>query len=300
MRSNQITKLLGALVILFAIAFFSGAFDEAPSTIDVPSIRVDTDNAVRIDVITPLHTVVVEKTAAGWKMLEPLEWTADETAISTFLNELKELKLKTVVAITPDRYERYGVDSTAYVIIVDDGAGRHELTMGPNGPDFSTVYMRVSGDERVFTASPRLSIPLSVARWRDKRMLSIPSGSVEGATIISPEESYSLSRDPSTGEWSLEQEGTTSVADSTKISRWLERFVLLRADGFVGDDTGSNAPTHSINFELADGSAFRIEAIEEERRFVLTMEPTDGAVYYLNSARAAPLFASSEGFNSSE
>ena len=53
MGSNQLLKLLSVLAALVVIAYVSGAFDEAPSTIDVPEFDIQADQITSIEVITP-------------------------------------------------------------------------------------------------------------------------------------------------------------------------------------------------------------------------------------------------------
>lgn len=300
MASNQIVKLLGVLFLVIGIAYFSGAFEEAPSTMDLPVVQVDIAAVNRIEIISPLHTVVTEKTASAWQMTQPVQWPADTLAISTFLDQLTELRLKSVVAISPDRYERYGVDSSAYVIRLTEGNVEHEITMSPNGPEFSTVYIRIGGDERVFTASPRLSIPYAVALWRDKRILSLAPVSVLSATVSTPDELYTVLRTSSGKGWVIRQSGSNTPSDSVAVSRWLTRFMSLKVDGFLDEDTEYADPTHFIEFQLVDGTSLRLDATREESRFVLTKGPGDDTIYYLIASRAEPLFPSSETLLKSE
>jgi hypothetical protein len=300
MQANQLAKLLGALAILFGIAYFSGAFNDAPTTIELPSVQISTSDVDRIEVITPAHTVIVEKSSGEWIMKEPVARRADSTAIVRFLGELDRLTFNSVVALSPDRYERYGVDSTAFVTKVDDGTGVHVITMSPNGPNFSTVYMRVDDDERVFSASPRLSLPLSVALWRDKKIVDVPSLSVLRATVVTPDEEYSLSRDTEAGGWTLSHEGSTTRADSTALASWFARMSPLKGDGFVDEESFSAEPTHSVRLEIVDGTSLMLSAIKEESRFLLKMEPSEGEVYFMYASRANPLFPSSDSFIPSE
>ena len=300
MASNQIIKLVGALIVLLAIAWVSGAFESAPSTVDVPDLHVDTANIHRIEVVTPAHTVVVEHTGPLWQMTEPLAWPADSVAVRQFLREVGDLAFDRVVAISPDRYSRYGVDSTGYTIRFNDGSADYELVMSPNGPDYNTVYLRLGGDERVFSGSPRLSIPLSLSRWRDRSMIAIPAVAIEAATVITPEEMYVLSRDTDAGTWQVDRSGASAPADSASASQWINRFRQVAADGFVTASPDTISMTHTLEFRLVDGSTLHLDARREETRYLLLLDRTPETVYYVNKSRGDALFASASSLMPAE
>ncbi len=300
MGSIQIAKLLAVLAVLMGVAYASGAFDNAPSTIDVPVLEISTEGIDRIEVVTPLRTVVVEKSSGTWRMRDPVEWAADGGSISRFLSQLSELHLESVVSISEDRYDRYGVDSTAYVIKVNDGKEDYELVMSPKGPTQTSVYMRVNNDIRVFLASPRLAIPLSVSSWRDKLIASIPASSVVRASVTSPEESYALVRGAETGKWTIESTGSSIAADSLKTMRWLNRFRRFSADGFVADPIEEASPTHTLFFEVEDGSSIKLNIYKEKSRMVVSLDPDNGTLFYVLGSRESFVLPSSSSFEVSE
>ena len=296
MGSNQISKLLAVLAALIGVAYFSGAFEQAPSTIDVPALNIETSSINKIEVITPRHTVIVDKASGTWQMTQPIEWPADTVAIRSFLNQLSRLQLETVVSVSAARHERYEVDSTAYTVKVNDGQDDYELILSPRGPSQTVGYMRLAGDDRVFAASPRLPLPLALHIWRDKTIAIIPSQQVTHATIERPEESYSLDRSQDGAEWTLNMNGESAQATTTAVMSWLSRFNNLKADGFVTELPVDAVQTHAVSFTLNDNTSIKLNIFHEESRFLVTLEPENGRVYYLRESSDPQVFPESATF----
>ena len=288
MQQRKILILLIILVVLLGVAWLSGTFDSAPSTIDAPEIELEAGLIDRIEITRAEETFVLEKSEGTWELVSPVAALADSITVSSLVRNLGDLEIESVVSSNPDRYGNYGVDSTGSEILVHMGNTMHRLVLSGQGPDFSSVYLRMDGDPRVFAAVPRFSIPTSMDRWRDKRIFSAASQSVVQARVITPDHSFEMQKD-SLG-WLLDVSGEESYADSAAVARWLRKFSPFRADGFLEYAAADADPTHKLTLRLSDGSTFSLEMTKREHDVAATFSGEPGTIYKLYSSRLTTLF----------
>lgn len=288
MQQKQIIWLLGVLVVLVLIAWASGTFDSAPSTIEVPNFTLDLESIDRIEIDrTDLH-VVLDRTTGRWEVVDPVSALADSITVAALVRNLGELEVESVVSTNPDRYAHYGVDSTGSTLVIRAGDDTHRFVISTQGPDYSSGYLLVDTDERVFVGIPRISIAGTLDRWRDKRIFSITSQAVLNVAVTTPEHSFILQKDASG--WQISSDETQTTADSSAVSRWLRNFSPLRADGFLEELPEASTVTHSAVFRLSDGSFYSLDLTPGELEVAATYSGTQNVVYKLNSSRTGTLF----------
>lgn len=286
-KQKRIGFLLGLLVLLIIVAYATGVFDKAPSTVDVPEIAIDRSAIDRIVIEGDQASLEVNKSNGVWQMTRPVAWLADSVVISSFIRNLSDLRLETVVSRNPERYGRYGVDSTGSSITVGFGDDEQRFVVSGEGPDFSTVYLRVRGDDRVFIARPRLLQPSNANLWRDKLITSIPAISISRIGVRTPETSYFVERSESG--WMLESDGEIVQADSAAVVRWIRNFASFRSDGFLSIDTEIQDSTNILTFQLQSGETVNFHILERENDLALRYDREPGAVYKIFKSRQASL-----------
>jgi len=299
-KQKRIGWLIGLLVFLIIVAYATGVFDQAPSTVDVPKIEFDESVIDRILIEGDEAELAMEvKQSNGfWQMTRPVAWLADSVAISSFIRILSDLTLETVVSRNAERYGRYGVDSTGFSITVGFGNDEKRFVVSGDGPDFSTVYLRLQDDDRVFVASPRLSPPSNANLWRDKRIASIPAISILKIGVRTPETSYSVDRNESG--WTLESDGEIVQADSAAVVRWIRNFASFRSDDFLSIETEMEGSTNILTFQLQSGEAVNFHILERENDLVLRYDREPRAVYKIFKSRQAALLPDQTTLISSE
>ena len=135
-KNKRIPILIGLLALLVLIAYATGTFDRAPSTVDVPTIEIEAGAIDQIELKKSEFTIRVQKVSGLWQVMEPIAWIADYVSIKSFTASLAELKLESVVSRNPERYGRYGVDSTASVLTLTSGDKIQKMTVASKGSDF--------------------------------------------------------------------------------------------------------------------------------------------------------------------
>ncbi len=270
MKQRQLTWLGGALVLLLVIAYLAGVFDTEISTVQVPDVRIPAGEVSAIRATGSDMSVGLRRDGESWRLTDPVDAAADSTTVARVLEDLSALELRSVVSTNPERYGRYGVDSTGTEIDVVWEAGRLTLVVGENGPDFGSNYVRLSDDEAVYLSAGRLQLPENVDGWRDKTIVDLPPERVSRVSVHGPGQSYALQRQES--EWQLTEDASPSTADSAAAIRYLERFNPLQADGFLESVPADRDSTYTVRFTLGDGTERVVELVPAEKDYAVTLD----------------------------
>lgn len=294
MQTKTLAMLGTVLAALVLIAWISGAFESDPSTLDVPDLAVDRERVESIEIIAPAFAVTIERPAGRWT-IEGSGHPADSVTVRTLLNAFEDLEATSVVSRSPERYGRYGVDSTATYVRLRTDTGDREFRVGPTGPDAGTGYVRTLGDERVFTAVPRLSIPTGMNRWRDRRIFRATPATITRVSFDTADASFAISRTDSG--WTIETGAGTELADSAAVARYLGRFDPFRVDGFLESFDDAAEETHSLTVTLKDGATWTLAVREQDGALAARVEDSSGGPYEafrLLSSRRSTLFPDPE------
>ncbi len=299
MQRNTLMLLAGGVVLLLFVAFAAGVFDDA-STLDLPTLAVEPEAVDSLAVQWPGHALTLVRHPDGWHLRTPRSGRADSTTVANLLRSLAALTPEALATTSPERFARYGIDSTARAVTLypHDDEPLH-LTLGKNGPDFQSIYVRLGDEPRVLLAKGRPAFPTSAEAWRDKTVVHLRPAALQHVEVVTPESSYTLARNEN--RWLLHRDGSAEAADSAAVARWLNRFAPLRADGFLDDTTAVSirkAPTHTLTFTLADGSTRRLLGRTFDQHLGLLDEANPSEVYRFYAYRRANLFPEASSLKS--
>ena len=289
MRQKHLLWLVGTLGILVVIAYFSGAFSTDFAEMDVPNFSISEDEIEQI-VITSGNSgedITLVKQDNRWALTAPLQTSADSIAMTRLISNLGSLEIESVVSMSPERYENYGVTDSAQKITATVDGVEQTLFIGETGPDYMSMYVRVNDDPRVFVTNGRVNAPQDLSAWRDKTIMKLPSSNIERIDVTSPVERYSIER--AGGSWQILFEGQTATADSAGVVRWLDRFATLKASGFSSANTRENIAentTHSITFSLYGGASYTFWLLDQESTLIGATSDSEN-VYTLSKGMLA-------------
>lgn len=160
-------------------ALFGGIADDRLAQVRTVSIEADDGQ------------VTLERAEAGWRLAEADGYPVRDGAADNFLRALAELRAVYVSERESPPYADYGVNAPgepigrATRVSVLDDAGE-VMARGSFGHTFSApgasqdraVFVRVSGDSRVWLADGAFSVPTEREDWLDNRILDIPGDRV--------------------------------------------------------------------------------------------------------------------------
>src|SRR5204862_5169840 len=99
-----------------------------------------------------METLVLSRAGDGWTVNG---YPADTAAVSHFWRVLSESRVAEVAASNPANHRRLGVaeDSTTTLELRRKDGGLTRLLLGKSGPVERSVYLRLPGDDRVYTVA---------------------------------------------------------------------------------------------------------------------------------------------------
>ena len=297
MTHRQLIWLGAALVLLLVIAFVAGVFDEDISTVDVPELSIPAEQVTEISISGPDLDVLARREEGAWRIAEPVAGPADSSAVMRFLESASAPELQSVVSRNPERYGRYGVDSTGYEVTLRWDDESRTMIVGERGPTVGTRFVRIGGVEAVYLASRDVIIPPDADSWRDRIIVDIPPEDVSEVRVEGPAASYRLRRQ--SGRWMIALDGDPIAADSSEVDRYLRRFSSLRSDGFVADTPPISATIYVVLLTLEDGRARSLQLIPDDGNYAVTVDDVP-TVFRLNERRLQQIVPEAEQFTSAE
>ena len=305
--NTTLIRLVGLLAALIGLAWLTGVFDTNPSTIDAPDLRLDADRVSRIQLSRDSLAIGVYREDGVWR-LDAADGSsgragprADSGTVARALEKLVEAEVRATVTRSPDRWDRFGVADQALRLDVMLGQGQtRTLFISETGPDFSSSYVRLEGDDRVFSVSPRLWVDPTVDRWRDKRVVRLEPDAIERIEATSAEHAFMLTR---SGEgWTLQTSGTTGPASLIPANRLASAFNPFTADGFYDDavagvDGAAADPDNTDTRRLevtAGGETYAFEFVSREGGYAMTLDREPSTTWKVFATRLNTLFPDPE------
>lgn len=255
MKQSQVLLLSFVLGALLVVGYFAGLFGGKEATFILPKWTLQAKEVNAIEIQAPKQPLLkLMKGVNGWYILAPQEAPADSNAVNRLLNQLSALQPETIVANQKDRFGKFGVDSTARVIRVTSGKEIRTLYIGTTAPNQTSFYLRMDQDPRVLQVAGLVGTSVDLNDWRAQFVLRLPVSSIERVQATTPEGTYEVAASPQG--WQVIRDGKTTKADSVSVLRWLNRFIDLRADGYLKEVKAASMATsitHRLQFHTTGG-----------------------------------------------
>ncbi len=202
----------------------------------------------------------------AWRLASPVEFPADERAVTRALEALEQLESDLVIDAPPGDLEAFGLSQeTRRTVLARTDDATLRVFLGAAAPVGSARYFALGSDaSRIYTAQRAALDPLSTSLFglRDKRLVDLE---VTDVTELQVRVQGSLIVTAVRGEddWRLvapEEE----PGDAKKIERLLEDLVLARAAEFIDDPRdlaiyGLDDPELQLSLIRAGGETSSLE-----------------------------------------
>jgi hypothetical protein len=225
-----------------------------------PDVTVDDVAWVALET-TDRRDARVERRDGGFRLVEPLDFAVDRTAVDGIVGALAEVKSEAVIE-SPQAADVYGLGDDADTVRFGAGDDEHVLRLGAKTPVGSNTYARRDDDPAVYTIPTYRANALrrSLDDLRDKRVLPFDREAVDRVELSWPGGEVALAR----GEdgWRVVAPLEDDADDET-VDALLSDLSFLRAEGFVDDpppDPGLGLDRPAFEARLTAGA----EAQEEE------------------------------------
>jgi len=172
-----------------------------------------------------------ERRDGGWRLVEPLDFAADDTAFDAMATALVQTTGDTAIEDSQNA-EVYGLDADEGEIRFSAGATEHALRVGDKTPVGAKSYVSVVGTDRVYVVPTYGVNAYSRAfdELREKRILDLDPDAVNRVEAAWPDGRVVLSRGDEG--WAL-VEPVVGPADEATVADLLSTLAFLRATGFV-------------------------------------------------------------------
>lgn len=241
MNSRQPKLLLALALALFAyIAVYERpeppAVDPGRDVPLLPGVHPAAVNRVEFQFGDSL--VAAELRNHRWRLVSPVPYPANTTAIQALLKTCSELRSAvSVPAAEIGKLSDFGLQPPHGRLRIFQGATEMELHVGATTPVSDRLYVRAAdGDTiRVVDAGLMRLLPTDPALWRSPHLLDLEEKDFDRVRIRNRGNVLMLERDPA-GRWSILQPPPPKRGDSARLDQLVDFWKQWRVAGFVTDD----------------------------------------------------------------
>lgn len=206
--------------------------------------------------------VAFEKRGSAWHLVAPVEYLADEGAVSALLNRIASAKREREVSSSAAEYRNYGLLPASETIVLEHQNKKDTLYLGDKSATNAMVYARRGSDPRVVLTEVAVltNAQKTLRDWRDKSLMKFETSEATQLSLTTPSGSFNLNKE---GEkWRLAAPLQTE-ADASKIASILSKMSTSRVTEFAAeslDDAkyyGLDKPSYIFTITLEANSAPR-------------------------------------------
>lgn len=251
------------------------------------------DDIDELEIAEPGKPVVqLKKDGAAWKLVQPVADAADGAAAGEAVDALVELKLRDVIAESPESYEKVGLGEKDTVKVTAKKGGKALATLLVG----KTSNVRLDGDPRVFSTAnlKRWALVKEPKMWRDRHIVDVPVDTIDRIEVAYPAGKVVAKKDrppaappspdpkapppmPAPATWALVEGagllgGTLDGNVPLELANTLAR---LTADDFADDKTaaasvGLDPPLGRVTVTTTDGKSIvvLVGKADEQKTYV--------------------------------
>ncbi len=228
----------------YFVEFKQRGEDERRKETDALVLKLEKEKLTRMELHRGGETVVMERSAGAWRLLEPVRDTVDDSQVDGLIDALlSERAQETVAEGDAIDWATYGLDRPVTRLVAMAADQAREVRIGAVKSFDGALYARLGDEKKVLLVGQAWDGYLSklVTDLRDKRLLRAP---IDGYDAISIRRAAGgavklVRRD---GAWALASGGDKSLPVSEAlVDGFVDRVKGLRAAGHVAEDKGSPA-----------------------------------------------------------
>jgi hypothetical protein len=259
-RLGAVAAVLVVLVLVFANPFKDAIrSDNPPPTVLFTHPVTDADR-ITIAAGTDAPTVLAREGDA-WVVESEGSFPADTAAVGIILRSLRGVRSGGVASNNPQNRSKFQVDSTGVQVSVSGPGGEPvRFTVGSQGQDFTTSYVRVEGADGVhIVRGLNRNMFVRPQGFRDRTLFAFEPASVRSLRLERREGGWQIVRTDTA--WTVQAGGSDAAvpAKPEEVDRLLQNLATLSADGFLeGEadtaDTGLDDPSAVLTVDLMNGA----------------------------------------------
>lgn len=263
MKSKNLVLLVAVVIVVFAYIMLVER--HRPTTDEVTQTKgrvlrgFDRDAVVEINIQGEAGAVRLVKNGDLWQLVEPIDYPADSSVVSSTLGSLANLEADRRLTLSEIDIADYGLDEPVAEVSMQMSDGAEiVLSVGGEMPLGSNRALRLSGSDEVLVAAGWFVSDLerTTDEWRSRDVVEIGPEDVASIEIFTDDDRIRAVR--MDDRWQLE-EPLQDVADREHLRNLVSELNSLRIEEFLDDDVdlselGLVTPEYEITVVRADGA----------------------------------------------
>jgi hypothetical protein len=231
------------------------------------------------------ETSRAQKTEGAWRLIEPVQATADESELTSITSSLASLDMQRVIDENAADLKQYGLDpariEVSFRTKTDDEPRR--ILFGERTPTGGDLYARFPDQKRVFLVSSFLDSTFNKNAFalREKNVIKIDREKIDRVEIAAGARKVTLAKNGT--EWRI-VEPAALRADFGAVEGALERLSSAQMQAIVSPD-GADLKQYTLDPPVAS-----FAAVSGSSRATLLLGKTENAVIYAKDASRPIVF----------
>lgn len=138
---------------------------------DANILKTDSLQIIEITYEQNGSKILLSKGLDKWQIREPGSYEPDPVVVRTLLQFVSDLTLKNIISEKPEKFSKFGVDSTGVILTVrKQDNSRISYIIGNDDRERNYSFFRLPDDNRIFlgTLFPRYRLTSDVKSWMKK------------------------------------------------------------------------------------------------------------------------------------
>lgn len=198
-------------------------------------VEIDSSSVIGVAFSSPSGRVDLVRVGNEWFVDSERRFRADQMLVGTFLQQVGQLTVSSVISENPEKQSLFQVDSSGTrIVLQSDGGDTAAFILGKSGPGMVEVYARREGSNQVVLvdASVSYSSRRAAKEWRDHSILTIPKEQIRTIGFQYGDTTFSLA-------W----KDSAWVIDNTPVKDWAANSVVSTLSDFDADDFLDTPPS---------------------------------------------------------
>ncbi len=198
MKKSTLIVLAVAVVLGCFVYFYDSKHAPKPAADEAskPAFALKGGAISSLNIHNASATVSLSKKGSDWELTQPVETSADQTAVSSIVDDLTDLEIQR--SFTPtDSLSKYGLsDPPLKIDFRESNGSSHSVELGNKDFSNSAVYAVVDGSKQIDMLSPSLFDDANkpVSQLRDRSIVDLNGAQLTALTLSDSNGHFSLTK----------------------------------------------------------------------------------------------------------
>jgi Domain of unknown function (DUF4340) len=231
------TLLVGALFVLLGSYIYFFELPKGDKEKSQPLLGFKQEDVESIALTYPDQEIQLKKDDAGkWRMIHPLQVSADESTVSGILSALSTTEVKRIVEekASPKELANFGLDKPQVKVAIGlkRGGSLPPLLVGAKTPVGDSTYIKRETEPSVLLTGALLSptFEKKLSDFRDKKIMELKENDIKQVTLKGSQGVFVLTK--KNDEWLIDKPNSYR-ADQTEVKGMLASLGGMSARDFL-------------------------------------------------------------------